>query len=148
MLTNCPDAILPIMKNNNNAHSWDARTYDKVSSTVQLEWGPKLVEKRRGIGNEIIMDAGAGSGNLTRILAGKVPNEQIYAVDVEPNMIHHAKVNLADCNNVHVIHSSMDDVKLQSKVDVIFSMQLFTGFWINRRFFRVSGTCLNQTASF
>jgi trans-aconitate 2-methyltransferase len=127
------------MKNNNNAHSWDARTYNKVSSTVQLEWGRKLLEKRNWNGNEIVMDAGAGSGNLTKILASKVPNGQIYAVDVDPIMIQHAKINLADCNNVHVIHSSMDDVKLQSKVDVIFSnaalhwvldqQRIFSCFW-------------------
>jgi trans-aconitate 2-methyltransferase len=57
----------------NNNHSWDAQTYDKVSSNVQLEWGRKLLEKRTWIGNEIVMDAGAGSGNLTKILADKVP---------------------------------------------------------------------------
>ena len=62
---------------NNNRHSWDARTYDKVSSNVQLEWGRKLLEKRRWIGNEIVIDAGAGSGNLTKILADKVPHGQI-----------------------------------------------------------------------
>lgn len=66
---------LKISKNNN--HSWDARTYDKVSSNVQLEWGRNLLEKRWGTGNEIVMDAGAGSGNLTKILADKVPHGQI-----------------------------------------------------------------------
>lgn len=107
--------------NNNNAHSWDARTYDKVSAKVQLRWGRKLLDKRRWSGNEIVMDAGAGSGNLTRILADKVPNGQIYAVDSDPSMVEQAKINLSDCSNVQVIHSSMDDVKLQTKVDVIFS---------------------------
>lgn len=33
---------------------------DMVSSNVQLEWSRKLLEKRRWIGNEIVMDAGAG----------------------------------------------------------------------------------------
>ncbi len=81
----------------------------------------KLLDKRRWSGNEIVMDAGAGSGNLTRILADKVPNGQIYAVDSDPSMVEQAKINLSDCSNVQVIHSSMDDVKLQTKVDVIFS---------------------------
>jgi hypothetical protein len=60
-----------IKLSNNNNRSWDARTYDKVSSNVQLGWGRKLLEKRRWIGNETVMDAGAGSGNLTKILADK-----------------------------------------------------------------------------
>ena len=59
---------------NNDNNSWDARTYDKASITVQLEWGRKLLANRQWVGNEIVMDAGAGSGNLTKILAGKVPH--------------------------------------------------------------------------
>ena len=107
---------------NNNHHSWDARTYDRVSSNVQLEWGQKLLEKkRRWIGNEIVMDAGAGSGNLTKILADKVPNGKVYAVDADSNMIQQAKSNLSGYKNVQVIHSSMDKVNLPTEVDIIFS---------------------------
>src|SRR5919201_4642686 len=104
------------MNNNNSNHSWDAKTYDKVSSNVQSEWGRKLLEKRRWVGNEIVMDAGAGSGNLTKILADKVPQGHVYAVDIDHNMIEQAKINLSNCNNVQVIHSGMDDVKLPTKV--------------------------------
>jgi trans-aconitate 2-methyltransferase len=108
--------------NNNSNHSWDARTYDKVSSNVQLEWGRKLLAKRRWNGNEIVMDAGAGSGNLTKILADKVPNGQVYAVDADANMVEQAKSNLSGYKNVQVIHSSMDKVHLPTDtIDVIFS---------------------------
>ena len=92
-----------------------------VSSNVQLEWGRKLLERRRWIGNEIVMDAGAGSGNLTKILAGKVPQGQVYAVDADSNMIKQAKSNLSGCRNVQVIHSRMDKVNLPTKFDIIFS---------------------------
>lgn len=123
----------------NNNHYWDARTYDNVSSNVQLQWGRKLLEKRRWIGNEIVMDAGAGSGNLTRILADKVPTGQVYAVDADSNMVQQAKSNLSGWKNVQVIHSSMDKVNLPTKVDIIFSnaalhwilnqQDLFSHFW-------------------
>jgi trans-aconitate 2-methyltransferase len=105
----------------NNNHSWDALTYDKVSSNVQLEWGRKLIEQRMWIGNEIVMDAGAGSGNLTKFLVDKVPHGQIYAIDADPNMVEQAKSNLSAYRNVRVIHSSMEHVNLPTKVDVIFS---------------------------
>jgi trans-aconitate methyltransferase len=107
--------------NNINNNSWDAKSYDKVSSNVQLEWGRKLIEKRNWLGNEIVMDAGAGSGNLTKILADKVPRGQIYAVDADSNMVQQAKSNLLAHRNVYVIHSGMDKVNLPTKVDVIFS---------------------------
>lgn len=120
-------------------HSWDAKTYDKVSVNVQLEWGRKLLEKRLWTGNEIVMDAGAGSGNLTRVLADKVPNGYVYVVDADYNMVLQAKANLSDCRNVEVIHSRMQEVKLPRAVDVIFSNaalhwvldqeSLFLHFW-------------------
>ena len=67
------------------------------------------------------MDAGAGSGNLTKILADKVPQGHVYAVDADSNMVQQAKSNLASCRNAQVVHSSMDKVSLSTKVDVIFS---------------------------
>ena len=114
--------------NNNDQHSWDARGYDNVSSNVQLEWGRKLLEKRKWIGNEIVMDAGAGSGNLTKILADKIPDGQIYAVDADSNMVQRAKSNLSSCKNVHVIHSSMDKLNLPTGVNVIFLTRPSIGF--------------------
>ncbi|HJU34513.1 MAG TPA: methyltransferase domain-containing protein [Nitrososphaera sp.] len=107
--------------NGDKNHTWDAHTYDKVSINVQLEWGRKLIDKRKWIGNETVMDAGSGSGNLTKIIADKLPHGQIYAVDADLNMLQQAKSNLSDYNNVHIIHSSMDKVILPSKVDVVFS---------------------------
>jgi trans-aconitate 2-methyltransferase len=109
------------MNDDDNNYSWDARTYGKVSSNVQMEWGRKLLDKRRWIGNEIVMDAGAGSGNLTKILADKLPQGYVYAVDADSNMIQQAKADLSNCRNVQVIHSSMDKVVLPTEVDVIFS---------------------------
>ncbi|MDQ3837624.1 MAG: methyltransferase domain-containing protein [Thermoproteota archaeon] len=111
----------PMNDEDNNNYSWDAWTYDKVSSNVQLEWGRKLLDKRRWIGNEIVMDAGAGSGNLTKILADKVPQGYIYAVDADSNMVQQAKSNLSRCRNVQVMQSSMDKVNLPTELDVIFS---------------------------
>jgi trans-aconitate 2-methyltransferase len=112
---------MTIELNNNHGHSWDAETYDKVSSTVQLEWGRKLLEKRKWIGNEIVMDAGAGSGKLTKILANRLPHGKVYAIDADHNMIQQAKSSLSSYKNVQVIQSSMDKVNLPTKVDVIFS---------------------------
>ena len=107
--------------NDYSNHSWDARTYDKVSSNLQLEWGRKLLGKRRWVGNEIIMDARAGSGNLTKILADKVPYGHVYAVDADSNMVQEAKSNLSGRRNVQVMQSSMDKVSLPTELDVIFS---------------------------
>ncbi len=86
------------------------------------------------------MDAGAGSGNLTKILADKVPYGQVYAVDVDPNMVQQAKANLSGYENVQIFNSSMDNTNLPTHVvDVIFSnaalhwvpdlQRVFLHFW-------------------
>ena len=108
------------MNDNDNRH-WDARTYEKVSASVQLRWGQALLERRRWLGNEIILDAGAGSGSLTKILAEKVPRGQVYAVDADPNMVQQARANLSGYRNVQILHSSMDNASLPTQVDVVFS---------------------------
>ena len=83
---------------------------------MQHEWGRKMLDKRIWNRNEIVLDAGAGSGNLTKLLADKVPHGQkIYAIDADYNMLQQARFNLSGCKNVQVVHSSMDNVNLPTK---------------------------------
>ena len=49
------------------------------------------------------MDAGCGSGLLTKRLAEKVPRGKVYAVDNDINMIRQAKRNLAELRNVEIV---------------------------------------------
>jgi ubiquinone/menaquinone biosynthesis C-methylase UbiE len=104
-----------------NKGSWDARTYDQVSCLVQYKWGQQVIKWRKWRGNEIVMDAGCGSGLLTKQLAKQVPRGKIYAVDIDSNMIKQAKSNLKSFDNVEIIQSSFADIKLPRKMDVIFS---------------------------
>jgi trans-aconitate 2-methyltransferase len=76
------------------------------------------------------MDAGCGTGQLTRQLAKQVPRGKVYAVDIDSNMIKQAKKYLKSFDNVDIIQSSLTDVKLPRKVDVVFLMPLFIGYWI------------------
>jgi trans-aconitate methyltransferase len=101
--------------------SWDARTYDQVSFLVQYKWGLQVLERRKWHGNEIVMDAGCGSGLLTKQIAKKVPRGKVYAVDIDSNMIKRAKSNLQLFDNVEIIQSGFTDIKLPQRLDVIFS---------------------------
>ena len=104
-----------------NKGSWDARTYDQVSYLVQYKWGQQMLEWRKWHGNEIVMDAGCGSGLLTKQLVKKVPRGKVYAVDIDSNMIKQARNNLQSFHNVEIIQSSFIDIKLPQRLDVIFS---------------------------
>ena len=107
--------------NYQNNGSWDARTYDQVSYLVQYKWGQQVLEWRKWHGDEIVMDAGCGSGLLTRQLAKKVPRGKVYAVDIDSNMVRQARKNLQLFDNVEVIESSFTNVRLPQRLDVIFS---------------------------
>jgi trans-aconitate 2-methyltransferase len=55
-----------------NNGSWDARTYDQVSCLVQYKWGQQVLEWRKWRGDEFVMDAGCGSGLLTKQLVKRL----------------------------------------------------------------------------
>lgn len=104
-----------------NTGSWDAHTYDQVSRLVQYKWGRQLISCRKWRKNEIVMDAGCGSGLLTKELVKKVPKGKVYAIDIDSNMIKQAKINLQSFENVEIIQSGFTEIALPEKVDVIFS---------------------------
>lgn len=116
--------------------SWDAHAYDQVSYLVQYRWGQQVIELRRWHGNEIVMDAGCGTGLLTIDLAKKVPSGKVYAVDIDSNMIEQARSNLRCFDNVEIVQSSFTDVKLPTKVDVIFSNSAFHWVQDHRKAFQ------------
>lgn len=119
-------------------NNWDAETYHKVSNIQEL-WAIELLEKRKINENEIVMDAGCGTGRVTKIIANNVKRGKVYAVDVDENMITNAKMNLKDFSNILFIKSDLSEVKLPEKIDLIFSNvaihwildheKLFTNFW-------------------
>ena len=124
-----------------NKGSWDARTYDQVSYLGQYRWGQQVLEWRKWHGNEIVMDAGCGSGLLTKQLAKKVPIGKVYAVDIDSNMIKQARNNLELFDNVEIVQSSFTDIRLPRKLDVIFSNSAFHWYKITERRFKYFGKC-------
>jgi trans-aconitate 2-methyltransferase len=121
------------------SQEWDSEIYHEVS-TVQEKWGQDVIRREKWIGNEVVMDAGCGTGRVTRILAQKIREEgMVYAVDIDSNMVSHARKNLKDFKNVMVIQGDLVDIGLPRKVDVIFSnavihwildhKTLFKHFW-------------------
>ena len=71
-------------------YDWDVTTYDYISNVIE-SWGRKTIEYRKWKGNEIVLDAGCGSGRLTKILSMKVPQGKVIAVDSDLSMIKLAK---------------------------------------------------------
>ena len=101
-------------------YDWDATTYDCISD-AQESWGHEIIEYRKWKGNEIVLDAGCGSGRLTKILSIKVPQGKVIAVDSDLAMIRLAKENLAKFSNIEFIKIDISQLEIAEKVDVVFS---------------------------
>ena len=101
-------------------YDWDALTYDNISDVIE-SWGLDLIERLNWKGNEIVLDAGCGSGRLTKIISTKLPKGKVFAVDLDSSMIKLANERLGKISNVKFIQSNICDIELQDKIDVIFS---------------------------
>ncbi len=108
------------------SRDWDAASYDRVSD-IQLNWALEQLERLPLKGDEVVLDAGCGSGRVTALLADRVPSGRVYAVDVAPSMAEHARLALGD--RAIVLCQDLVDLTLPEPVDVIFSNATF--HWIH-----------------
>jgi trans-aconitate 2-methyltransferase len=108
-----------------SARDWDATTYDRISAPQQT-WAAERLDRLELRGDEVVLDAGCGSGKITRELARRVPHGTVYAVDAAPSMVAHTREALGD----RAIASCQDlaELALPEPVDVVFSNATF--HWI------------------
>ena len=105
---------------------WDAATYDRVSAP-QLEWAQGLLEWLPLEGHETVLDAGCGSGRVTRLLLERLPHGRVIAVDSSPSMVEHARAAL-DPERATVIQADLTELVLDTPADAAFSNAVF--HWI------------------
>ena len=110
---------------------WDASEYEAVSAP-QTSWGADLLEiflERRGLrGDEVVIDAGCGTGRVTELLLRYLPDGTVLAVDASENMVEAARRRFAGEARVRVEHQDLLLLELDRPVDVIFSTATF--HWI------------------
>jgi len=74
-------------------NEWDARSYHRVSAP-QTEWGRRVLARLAVRGDEQVIDAGCGTGRLTRELIQRLPRGRVLAIDRSWNMLAAARENL------------------------------------------------------
>jgi trans-aconitate 2-methyltransferase len=104
------------------SRDWDAATYDRICDP-QLDWAREQLERLELDGDEVVLDAGCGSGRVTVELAARVPNGRVYAVDVAPSMVAHTREALGD--SVTALCQDLVELDLPGPVDVAFSNATF-----------------------
>ncbi len=104
---------------------WDAATYDRISAPQQL-WAAEQLDRLPLNGDEVVLDAGCGSGKITAELVRRVPRGAVYAVDAAPSMVSHTQQTLG--TQVIALRQDLTELALPEPVDVIFSNATF--HWI------------------
>jgi trans-aconitate 2-methyltransferase len=106
-----------------SSRSWDAQTYDRVSD-VQDRWADVVLERLPLRGHETVLDAGCGSGRVTRKLLDRLPRGRVIGIDASEEMIQVAREALpADRATVFV--ADLADFTLDEPVDAVFSNAVF-----------------------
>ena len=74
-----------------STRDWDAATYDRDLRTA-AGLGARAAANGCSLrGDEVVLDAGCGSGKVTAMLVELVPHGRVYAVDVAPSMVEHTR---------------------------------------------------------
>ena len=105
---------------------WDAATYDRVSAP-QVEWAERVLERLPLRGDETVLDAGCGSGRVTRMLLERLPRGHVVAVDAAESMVTHARAAL-DPGQATVFRADLTELRVDDPVDAVFSNAVF--HWI------------------
>ncbi|HLY50163.1 MAG TPA: class I SAM-dependent methyltransferase, partial [Solirubrobacteraceae bacterium] len=100
------------------SRDWDAASYDRVSDP-QYGWALEQLERLPLAGDEVVLDAGCGSGRVTVELARRVPRGRVYGVDVAPSMAAHARQALGD--RATILCQDLTALELPEPVDAVFS---------------------------
>ena len=108
------------------SRDWDAATYDRVS-TPQVEWAERVLARLPLRGDETVLDAGCGSGRVTRMLLERLPRGHVVAVDSTASMVEHARAAL-DPERATVFQADLTELALDEPVDAAFSNAVF--HWI------------------
>jgi trans-aconitate 2-methyltransferase len=108
-----------------STRDWDASTYHEISAPQQA-WAREQLGRLRLRGDEVVLDAGCGSGKVTAMLVELVPDGRVYAVDVARSMVEHTRAELGD--RVTALCQDLTALELPEQVDAIFSNATF--HWI------------------
>jgi trans-aconitate 2-methyltransferase len=104
---------------------WDATTYERLSAPLTA-MGTDVLDRLVLRGDETVLDAGCGTGNVTRVLLDRLPHGRVIAVDAAPSMVEQARELLPA--DVEVRRADLLELTLEEPVDAILSTATF--HWI------------------
>jgi trans-aconitate 2-methyltransferase len=116
---------------------WNAADYHRLSGP-QVSWGKKVLARVHLRGDEVLMDAGCGTGRLTAELLKHLPRGWVVGVDLSQNMLAGARDYLARDfeGKFSLVVADLQYLPFERVFDGIFSTAAF--HWVSNhdRLFR------------
>jgi len=118
---------------------WDGNSYDRISATMEA-LGLDVLARLPLNGDEVVLDAGCGSGRVTQALVERLPRGHVIAVDESASMVDAARKRLGalavdpgsrdlrEEGRVQLRVTDLLELELEAPVDAILSTATF--HWI------------------
>jgi trans-aconitate 2-methyltransferase len=121
---------------------WDAKAYDRLAAP-QEAWSREVLTRLPLNGDETVLDAGCGSGRVTKLLLERLPEGRVIGVDGSQSMVATAREALTSFGDrVELIHSDLLALELDEPVDAVFSNAVFHWVFDHDELFRRLGAAL------
>jgi trans-aconitate methyltransferase len=103
-------------------YQWNPEEYQD-NSVNQKKWGADLISGLKLTGNERVLDIGCGVGNITAMIAEKLPRGFIIGLDSSPDMIRQAEKNYPAIkhSNLSFVVKDARELDFVNEFDIVFS---------------------------
>jgi trans-aconitate 2-methyltransferase len=125
---------------------WDASRYHRVAQP-HAAWGASVLERLELNGDEVVLDAGCGSGRVTAQLLERLPHGHVIAADNSPAMLDEARNTLsAFADRVTFLRTDLLDIHthMTQQVDVVLSTAVFHWIADHPRLFKALNKVLKK----
>jgi trans-aconitate 2-methyltransferase len=114
------------MSNPSQTREWNATEYHRISGP-QVSWGEKVLARVHLRGDELLMDAGCGTGRLTAQLLQSLSRGRVVGVDLSQNMLATAQDYLSPDfrGKFLLVATDLQDLPFERVFDGIFSTAAF-----------------------
>ncbi len=118
---------------------WDAATYQRISVPHE-EWAEAVLGRLPLRGEETVLDAGCGTGRVTRMLVERLSAGRVIAVDGSAQMVAKVREVLRPQDEAFV--ADLAELELEEPVDEIVSSAVFHWITDHDELFRRLGAAL------
>jgi trans-aconitate 2-methyltransferase len=114
-----------VTEEQSSSREWNSAAYHRLSGP-QVSWGTKVLRRLRLRGDEVVLDAGCGTGRLTAELLESLPRGRVVGVDLSQNMLGSAREHLDRFGaRVHLVACDFLNLPFEAAFDGIVSTAAF-----------------------